>query len=724
VGAAWFQGTAWRRTRIVSSRIVLIAGGLVLFAGIALLYLRQEVLSPERFAERAANSLSSSATRDYVAQRITQDVLERADPQTVAARPLIESTIAELVGSPVFRPIMRGAASQLYGALATSGGGEAVLGLSDAAVLAVDALRGGQSGLKLTLSPDVRRAAIDLGSRSTTHTLISATGRIRTLGLALPPLGVALMVVGVLMAVRRRRAIGYAGLTIAVVGVLIAAGVPIGRFLIGRQVDGGTTRAAARDVWGAMFDDLAVWGLATAAIGVVLWLTAMGRLQGVPLPALCRRGWEWAARPPRGRGDALGRGVLLIGVAVLLAVAWRTALRLGVYALALALAVYGLDLLLGMLPPARARAAGQPSRWRTLSIGSPAVVGAIAAVTVAVMAVGIALGVRGPANYGPESVTACNGYAELCGRPVNEVAFAAAHNAMSAADQPNWYRAEHFTGIPTQLKRGIRGFLIDTWYGFPGKGGRVATDFSRVPPIARAKALGELSPEGVAAFERLRSTLGFKARGRSRPYLCHVYCEAGATDLVKALGWFRSFLQSHPGEVLILDIEDYITPQDTRQAFAESGLLPYVYWHPPGEGWPTVGALIESGQRVIVMAEHRTGGIPWYLPAYQGYLEETPYRYLSPKAVEAPGSCRPNRGGVGRPFFLLNNWVESSVPNPDTAGKVNDFSTLLARAERCEARRGHIPNLVAVDFYGRGSVLGVVNVLNGLPRDDRPAARR
>src|SRR5262249_53256236 len=155
---------------------------------------------------------------------------------------------------------------------------------------------------------------------------------------------------------------GYAGVTIAVVGLALAAAVPVGRFIIGRQVEGGTTRGAVRGVWGAMFDDLAVWGLVAAAIGVVLWLTAMGRVHGVPLPHLARRGWGWVTRPPRGRGDALGRGVVLIGLAVLLAAAWRTALQLGVLALALALAVYGLDLLLSTLPPIRVRAAGEPSR--------------------------------------------------------------------------------------------------------------------------------------------------------------------------------------------------------------------------------------------------------------------------------------------------------------------------------------------------------------------------
>jgi hypothetical protein len=39
---------------------------------------------------------------------------------------------------------------------------------------------------------------------------------------------------------------------------------------------------------------------------------------------------------------------------------------------------------------------------------------------------------------------------------------------------------------------------------------------------------------------------------------------------------------------------------------------------------------------------------------------------------------------------------------------------LLKRARTCERIRHRLPNLVAVDFYRRGDVLGVVRALNGL----------
>ncbi len=39
---------------------------------------------------------------------------------------------------------------------------------------------------------------------------------------------------------------------------------------------------------------------------------------------------------------------------------------------------------------------------------------------------------------------------------------------------------------------------------------------------------------------------------------------------------------------------------------------------------------------------------------------------------------------------------------------------LLPRAEECQQERGRLPNFVAVDFYDRGDLLGVVDTLNGL----------
>jgi hypothetical protein len=45
---------------------------------------------------------------------------------------------------------------------------------------------------------------------------------------------------------------------------------------------------------------------------------------------------------------------------------------------------------------------------------------------------------------------------------------------------------------------------------------------------------------------------------------------------------------------------------------------------------------------------------------------------------------------------------------------VNAHAALLQRAETCRRLRHRLPNLVAVDFYKRGDVFGVVRALNGV----------
>ena len=56
------------------------------------------------------------------------------------------------------------------------------------------------------------------------------------------------------------------------------------------------------------------------------------------------------------------------------------------------------------------------------------------------------------------------------------------------------------------------------------------------------------------------------------------------------------------------------------------------------------------------------------------------------------------------------------APKPSDAAKVNAYAPLLARARECDRLRHHLPNLLAVNFYKRGDVFGVVDTLNGMPQ--------
>jgi hypothetical protein len=123
--------------------------------------------------------------------------------------------------------------------------------------------------------------------------------------------------------------------------------------------------------------------------------------------------------------------------------------------------------------------------------------------------------------------------------------------------------------------------------------------------------------------------------------------------------------------------------------------------------------MIESDRRILVMTENLSdAALPW-LHAQFELVQETPYRFTTTAAVAAPESCRPNRGDADNPLFLLNNWVDTSpLPRASNAAVVNRYDNLLRRARACQAARGRLPNLVAVDFYEQGHVFGVVNALN------------
>ena len=100
-------------------------------------------------------------------------------------------------------------------------------------------------------------------------------------------------------------------------------------------------------------------------------------------------------------------------------------------------------------------------------------------------------------------------------------------------------------------------------------------------------------------------------------------------------------------------------------------------------------------------------------------MQETPFAFRSPQALigaaEPRRGCAENRGPSDAPLFLLNHWVSTDpTPLPSHAEQVNAYEPLLRRARECERIRGHIPNLIAVNFYRRGDVFRVVDTLNGV----------
>lgn len=252
----------------------------------------------------------------------------------------------------------------------------------------------------------------------------------------------------------------------------------------------------------------------------------------------------------------------------------------------------------------------------------------------------------------------CLGSVDLCERALPEVTLAASHNAMSnAAD--GWALPNQSDTMLRQLQAGVRGMLIDT-----------------------------RSWEGEA-------------------WLCHGYCELGARPLRDALVEIDLFLEAHPGEVLVLVVQDSLSIEDTEAAFSE--LMPRVIVPPAGD-WPTLGELVREDRRLLVTRESSGPGPDWYRPFYElGF--DTPYDFQSVDEM----SCDVLRGEAPAPFFLINHWISDPFPSAEAAAQVNRADVLEARVADCRARWGRAPSLIAVDFQDLGDLRAVVDRLNGLP---------
>ena len=153
-----------------------------------------------------------------------------------------------------------------------------------------------------------------------------------------------------------------------------------------------------------------------------------------------------------------------------------------------------------------------------------------------------ALGASAALAKAPQS---CNGERSLCSRHFNKVVLPATHNSMSAASL-GWAIPNQPNTIADQLHAGIRGLLLDTHYG-------------------------RLQPDGTV----ITDDGGHVTTGKLGLYPCHDVCQIGASPLVPQLEAIRRFLERSPNNVLLLDVEDYITPQDFASALKQSGLLHY-----------------------------------------------------------------------------------------------------------------------------------------------------
>ena len=725
-GALWDTGPvkAVRRLLAVVATALLVVG---IVSGVV----HREVLDAGRFSAHADNIRSDPAVSRQVGILVTDRLLEN-QPDLTAIRPLLEATATTLVASPALRPAIKAAVvAPFYRNLTGAGHPNVVLRLADvgAVVLGVASSAAPEQRAALPAQLDVRLS--EFGGRDTTSTAVGWVHVVGWLSWVAPLLALLILVgLGASLGsrgggVRERAAAalistghGVLAAAITLAGLLVVTG-----FVVGRQDDttlsGALVRASWHELDGVFWDTTAVAG----AIGLLLVVSGrlgLRLLSGdLDLRTLALEARTRLLDPGPRLGPRAARAGLLLAAGVAVVLQPLEILRTLLWACGVVAVLTGLALLVPIVTEvvqARVGRRGREPRSRRGWVW-PA-----AGLTVALLVAGLVVGAY-PASHdladaaGTDDDT-CNGYVALCDRPYDDVAYPATHNSMSAASEPGWFFAEQPDGIVAQLDHGIRVLLVDSWYAQRTQRRGVVVNTVDQQAEALAEARESFGDAAVDSALRLQHAFRLVPRGPVEPYLCHALCALGSTPWLATMKQVRAWLVAHPREVVTVFVQDTVSPADTATVFRQAGLLPYVYTPADDDQpWPTLGQMIDSGQRLVVLMEGHGGGstYPWLLQGFD-HVQDTPFLFRRPSQF----SCRPNRGSDDAPLFLLNHWISAKHREVSNATRVNARDVLLPRAEECQEKRGLLPNFVAVDFYDRGDLFGVVRTLNGLDPDTTP----
>ncbi len=702
-----------RRREAVALALAILAALLTVLA-IGGLYLREELARPAPFADRALAALDDPAVQDVVARRIVLGLERQGATNLVVARPVVEEAVRAIIGTPPFRRAARTTALESHQLLFERGRDTIVFSLADAGTIVLSAVRSMAPEVAQRIPAQADVVLAQTTERSFASGSLDRADRLRRSAVLAVVLAAVLTLAAVLLSRHRRRALGRYALGVGVwavaaaVAVATVRGVVIGGVRPADTLTEDELRAAMGATWDAFFGDLyELLGVAAAA-GFILAGAAKGAL---PAPSdLADRARRFWLRPKRTVAQtAEGAALVLVGAVAFLHPA---PVAHGLVADGGAALVYvGFASLLDLVGPPAARPRGQPAGGRR----QIATLVLIAAGTLGVASAAAALLIGSRADVPVAAAappTGCNGRQALCAKRLNEVVFPGTHNAMGAADSPGWLLPNQRHDVPRQLADGIRLFLLDTHYGRRRSGGSVSTDFE-AEGTDYNKVAKQLSPEALAAYQRLGPTVG-RTGGTPGPlqvFLCHTLCELGATEMPPVLDAMREQIRKDPGTVLMLIMENYVKESDLVASFRDAGLLDEVVTLDRDAPLPTLGELTAAGKHLVVFTERKpTGQYPFLNSAFS-FIQDTPLGATRPDQL----SCDRYRGDADSPILMLNHWIDRFPPPPRANREILTQTFVEDRMRRCARARGLPVSLIASDFYDEGPFVSTVDGFNGAP---------
>jgi hypothetical protein len=673
-------------------------------------WLSTRVLDAQGFADVVTKTSQREDVRDYIADQATLR-LAKSSNFVSSARPVVADAISEAITTAPVQDAVHdfaaGAHDQIF---RISNSTRVNVSSAQAAVTVRAALDAISPSLSKKLPANVLDATTTISQNTTVDKLFRATKWIRALYIPVLIIGIALLAFTLARARDRVHAIRAVGVILAVAGGLllgVGAATPV-------LAAAAATNDPGRGEAVAQFIDVLVGRVVGAGRGMLVIGLALALAPGhdggdLRSRAERVRAWFTAKRlSPRWR---FAGGLALALVAALALMIPGRLFELTLYVAALLLLYVGIVICL--------RAAGllvtdhsiKRLHKREVALVFAAVIaGTLVTASGAVTLVSASTeqAKANPTNQG------CNGYIELCAQSVDQLVWPGSHNAMSSAAY-DFFGAEHTISVAEQLNSGVRLLMLDAYYGYDDHG-LVRTNLAG--GADRDALAAEHGQNAVRELDRLGAFTGTADTSGEKKdlYFCHDFCELGAVPGSQVLGEIRDFLDRNLTDVVIIDVEDYVTPKDFRKALVDADLLDRV-WTPTTPGvWPSLHHMVvpddkkaeQNEERLIVMFEKQSSKYKWLMNTYD-VSEETPYAFRSVDDF----NCNPNRGKTGKSLFIVNHWINpGGLPDPVRAGKTNSAATLTARAQRCIAERQKLPNTFAVNFTVSGDLFATVNRLN------------
>ena len=757
---------ARRGSRRLLSVLSAIAFGLVFTTSILSIWANQSIFDRNDFANRAVHLLDSETVRTSLANRATDSLIENGPSQLASFRSVIEPAFAEAMKLRPFREVFRDGVKKAHDVIFTEDGNTAAINLSQSLSVLANSLSITNPSVASNIPTNLDTLLVDFGNEIRDLQTWKWAERFSDASGQLLMVSIGLLVLTLAITPNRQDGIRRIGVAVCGSGLfLVAIAYSVPRIVASFANTADNARLVQAGV-GRFVGDLTTIGFWTIGYGIAA--IALAVATAPRKPALTPQDlWAKANtrlarwQPSTVPGLAFRASVVIVlGLFVVLQSA--AAIDLIVSLVGMYIVYLGAYQLLVVVAPSSEERRASHSAGRTARDRRIAHLTRTAPIALLII-FGISVAGFMLTGNSRERATAletrrCNGYIELCERTIDEVAFPGSHNSMSASMDPGWLFAENTNGIPAQLEYGVRALMVKTHYGVrtnigSAGDGVVITDRAFEAQVNPAAIEGQLLAGADTSVLQNLSSAPIDPALRDI-YLCHVYCEYGATRFSTALGAIRQFLIRNPDEVIILVIGNYVSTADTAKAFTDARLFDRLYEWDSSTTPPTLGNLIDQGKNIVMMSEF-TGPPPaWNNPAY-GLMQDTPFTFRNEAALLTPGSpgytgaetvtgpvddtivtpdpatpsgttlswaadwtglasCAPNRGTPESPLFQINHWTtpSGSASTIAQARVVNSYDVLMSRVRNCMTQRGKFPTIVGVNFYNVGDLLKVVNELN------------